>query len=114
MPLTQLHYPTIPHRDFAGRTGHGDFADALAEMDFRVGELLDELASLKIAGDTLVIFASDNGPEFRRPWRGTAGPWTGTYHTSMEGALRAPEIGDGRAEMGTEAWSARKRATVSR
>ena len=40
--------------------------------------------------DTLVIFASDNGPEFRRPWRGTAGPWSGTYHTAMEGALRVP------------------------
>jgi arylsulfatase len=38
----------------------------------------------------LFIFGSDNGPEFRRPWRGTAGPWQGTYHTSMEGALRVP------------------------
>ena len=90
LPLTQLHYPTIPHHDFAGRTGAGDFADSMAEMDHRVGQVLDELEALKIAGETLVIFASDNGPEFRRPWRGTAGPWTGTYHTSMEGALRAP------------------------
>lgn len=90
VPLTQLHYPTIPHHDFAGRTGAGDFADSMAEMDHRVGQVLDELEALKAAGETLVIFASDNGPEFRRPWRGTAGPWTGTYHTSMEGALRAP------------------------
>ncbi len=90
LPLTQLHYPTIPHHDFAGRTGAGDFADSMAEMDHRVGQLLDELDALKIAGESLVVFASDNGPEFRRPWRGTAGPWTGTYHTSMEGALRAP------------------------
>src|SRR5687767_12392275 len=90
VPLTQLHYPTIPHHDFAGRTGAGDFADSMAEMDHRVGQVLDELEALKAAGEALVIFASDNGPEFRRPWRGTAGPWTGTYHTSMEGALRAP------------------------
>lgn len=90
VPITQLHYPTIPHHDFAGRTGAGDFADSLAEMDYRVGQLLDELDALELAENTVVIFASDNGPEFRRPWRGTAGPWTGTYHTSMEGALRAP------------------------
>jgi arylsulfatase A-like enzyme len=90
VPITQLHYPTLPHRDFAGRTGAGDFADSLAEMDCRAGQILDEIESLKIAGETLVIFASDNGPEFRRPWRGTAGPWTGTYHTAMEGGLRAP------------------------
>ena len=92
VPLTQLHFPTIPHRDFAGRTGAGDFADSLAEMDHRVGQVLDELDALGIAGDTLVIFASDNGPEFRRPWRGTAGYWTGTYHTAMEGSLRVPCI----------------------
>jgi arylsulfatase len=90
VPLTQLHYPTLPHPAFAGKTGCGDFADSLAEMDHRVGEILDQIDALKIAGETLVIFASDNGPEFRRPWRGTAGPWTGTYHTAMEGGLRAP------------------------
>lgn len=90
VPLTQLHYPTIPHRDFEGRTGAGDFADAMAEMDHRVGQLVDLVDHLGIAGDTLFIFASDNGPEFRRPWRGSAGMWQGTYHTAMEGGLRAP------------------------
>ena len=92
VPITQLHYPTLPHPDFAGRTGAGDFADALAEMDYRVGEILDEIDALGIVPDTMVIFASDNGPEFRCPWRGTAGPWSGTYHTAMEGGLRAPCI----------------------
>jgi len=90
VPITQVHYPTLPHPDFAGKTGAGDWADVLAEMDYRIGQILDEIEALKIAGDTLVIFASDNGPEFRRPWRGTAGPWSGTYHTTMEGGLRAP------------------------
>ena len=90
VPLTQLHYPTIPHHDFSGKTGAGDFADALAEMDHRVGQLLDTAEKLGIADNTLFIFASDNGPEFRRPWRGSAGMWQGTYHTSMEGGLRAP------------------------
>jgi arylsulfatase A-like enzyme len=92
VPLTQLHYPTLPHPDFAGKTGAGDFADSLAEMDYRAGEMLDAVKALGIADNTLFIFASDNGPEFRRPWRGTAGPWSGTYHTAMEGGLRAPCI----------------------
>jgi arylsulfatase len=90
LPITQLHFPTLPHRDFAGRTGAGDFADALHEMDARVGQVVDALDELGIADDTLLILASDNGPEFRRPWRGTAGYWSGTYHTAMEGSLRAP------------------------
>ncbi len=92
VPLTQMHYPTIPHHDFAGRTGAGDFADTMVEMDHRVGELVDTVAQLGIEKDTLFIFASDNGPEFRRPWRGSAGMWQGTYHTAMEGGLRAPCI----------------------
>ena len=92
VPLTHLHFPTLPHPDFAGRSGVGDFADSMIEMDHRVGQLLDAVEQLGIAEDTLFIFASDNGPEFRRPWRGTAGPWTGTYHTAMEGGLRVPLI----------------------
>ncbi len=92
VPLTHLHFPTLPHPDFAGRSGVGDFADSMLEMDHRVGQLLDAVEQLGIADDTLFIFASDNGPEFRRPWRGTAGPWTGTYHTAMEGGLRVPLI----------------------
>lgn len=92
VPLTQLHYPTLPHHEFAGKTGAGDFADAMLEMDARVGQISDFIEKNGLSDSTVFIFASDNGPEFRRPWRGTAGPWSGTYHTAMEGALRVPFI----------------------
>lgn len=92
LPLVHLHFPTLPHKDFAGRTGNGDFADSMAEMDHRVGQVVDEIERLGIADNTLLVFCSDNGPEFRAPYRGTAGPWRGTYHTAMEGSLRVPFI----------------------
>lgn len=92
VPLTQLHYPTLPHREFEGATRKGDFADSLVEMDARVGQLIDTVHACGLDEDTIFIFASDNGPEYRRPWRGSAGMWTGTYHTAMEGALRVPLI----------------------
>lgn len=92
VPLTQLHFPTIPHRSFEGVSKKGDFADSLIEMDARVGQIIDAVDASGTAENTLFIFASDNGPEYRRPWRGSAGMWTGTYHTSMEGALRVPLI----------------------
>jgi arylsulfatase len=91
-PMVHLHFPTLPHPDFAGRTNNGDFADAMVEMDHRVGQIVDEVERLGIADNTLFIFCSDNGPEYRRPYRGTAGPWSGTYHTAMEGSLRVPFI----------------------
>ncbi|WVQ84786.1 hypothetical protein IAT38_006943 [Cryptococcus sp. DSM 104549] len=90
LPLVHLHFPTLPHPDFEGRTGNGDFADSMVEMDHRVGQIYDCVKELGIEDNTVFIFCSDNGPEFRNPYRGTAGPWTGTYHTAMEGSLRVP------------------------
>ncbi len=90
LPLVHLHFPTLPHPEFAGRTGFGDFADSMVEMDHRVGQIMASLDELGLAENTLLIFCSDNGPEFRAPYRGTAGPWRGTYHTAMEGSLRVP------------------------
>ncbi|AGU53532.1 putative arylsulfatase [Variovorax paradoxus B4] len=92
LPLVHLHFPTLPHPEFAGRTGAGDFADCMVEMDHRVGQVVKAIGELGLADDTLLIFCSDNGPEFRAPYRGTAGPWSGTYHTAMEGSLRVPFI----------------------
>ncbi|KAL1909738.1 hypothetical protein Sste5344_004586 [Sporothrix stenoceras] len=93
-PMVHLHFPTLPHVDFVGSSKHGGFADSVAEMDFRTDQVLDHLDSLgpDIAANTVVIFASDNGPEFRPPYKGTVGPWSGTYHTAMEGGLRVPFI----------------------
>jgi arylsulfatase A-like enzyme len=35
--LSLLHMPTLPNSEFAGRTGNGDWADCLAELDYRTG-----------------------------------------------------------------------------
>jgi arylsulfatase len=38
----------------------------------------------------VVLWFSDNGPEYFYPWHGTAGPWRGNYFTAWEGSMRAP------------------------
>jgi len=88
--LTQPHLPTLPNPAFAGKTGNGDWADMLAEMDHNVGQMLDAVDRLGIRDNTIVIFASDNGPEFVRAWDGWAGPWKGQYFTAWEGGIRVP------------------------
>jgi arylsulfatase A-like enzyme len=55
VPFAQVHMPTLPNPEFA--------ADCLAEMDYRTGQILDAIKQAGIENDTLVIFASDNGPE---------------------------------------------------
>jgi arylsulfatase len=96
VPLTAMHYPTVPHPDFASQTGHGDYADMLAQTDHYLGEMVDALQNLGIEDETIVIFAADNGAEDPANgdglMSGWTGPWAGTYFTALEGGLRAPCI----------------------
>jgi arylsulfatase len=92
IPFTQVHFPALPNPKFSGKTGHGDFPDVLAEMDFHVGEILDVIDSLDISDNTIVVFTSDNGPDPTAPSNGFSGPWRGYYFTHMEGSLRTPFI----------------------
>ena len=87
-----VHMPTLPNPEFSGKTGNGDWADCLAEMDYRTGQILDAIKAAGIEDNTLVIFASDNGAEATHPWEGASGPWRGTYFTAMEGGIRVPFI----------------------
>jgi len=88
--LTQPHLPTLPNPAFAGKTGNGDWADMLAEMDANVGQILDAVDKAGVRDNTIFIFTSDNGAEFLKPWDGWAGPWRGAYFTALEGGIRVP------------------------
>jgi arylsulfatase len=87
-----MHMPVIPRGEFKGKSGQGDWADSLLELDADFGTLLDLLDELGVAGDTLVVFAGDNGPEDVLLWRGTPGYWEGSYFAGGEGNLRTPCI----------------------
>lgn len=100
LPYTATHFPTMPHPDFAGKSGNGVWADLLMQIDSYVGELLDTLDSIGVADNTLFIFTADNGPEaldygetsmtVETAVHGSAGPWRGSLFTGFEGALRVP------------------------
>ena len=89
-PMTQIHFPTLTHPDFKGKTGAGDIGDAMADVDYNVGLVMAALRRMGLDGNTLVFWCTDNGAEGRRPWRGTSGPWRGFYNTVMEGGVRTP------------------------
>lgn len=85
-----MHLPTIPRAAFRGRSGNGDWADCLLELDADFGRLLDLLDELGVADNTIVVLSGDNGPEQVELWRGTSGVFDGSYFTAMEGSLRTP------------------------
>lgn len=87
-----MHMPVVPRDEYKSRSGQGDWADCLLQLDADFGAFLDKLDELGIADNTIVIFAGDNGNEEMLLHRGTAGFFEGSYFTGMEGSLRTPCI----------------------
>ncbi len=92
LPYTQTHMPVVPSKEFAGKSGNGDWGDVLMQIDAYAGELLDTIDDLGIADNTIFIFTADNGPEMLPGHNGWSGPWRGSYFTGLEGSLRVPFI----------------------
>jgi arylsulfatase len=91
IPWSLVHHPSIAHPDFQGKSGAGKFGDAMIEHDFRVGQVLDAIEKAGIEDNTLVIYASDNGPDRAEyPYIGDTGPYRGYLGTVHEGSIRTP------------------------
>ncbi|MDZ7720570.1 MAG: sulfatase-like hydrolase/transferase [Balneolaceae bacterium] len=56
------HTPWLPTEDFEGISGAGMYGDFMAMVDSKVGDILSTLERENMADETMVIFASDNGP----------------------------------------------------
>lgn len=95
-----IHVPRVPHPRFVGKTSMGPRGDAMAQLDWSVGELLAELDRLELTKNTLVIFTSDNGPVVNDGYRDEAeaklgshkpaGPWRGGKYSAFEAGTRVP------------------------
>lgn len=95
-----IHVPRMPHARFAGKTSMGPRGDAIAELDWCVGQVLDKLDSLGLARNTLVLFSSDNGPVVDDGYKDSAveklgghkpaGPLRGGKYSNFEGGTRVP------------------------
>jgi len=97
VPFAFSHHPALAHPDFNGKSPAGEFGDSLMEHDHNVGRILDALEDAGVADDTVVIWASDNGPSplptVTPYWTiGDSGPWRGEIGTVLEGNIRTPCI----------------------
>lgn len=90
MPHTPLH----ASKAFHGKSKCGLYGDAVEEIDWGVGELLNTLKTKNLETNTIVFFTSDNGPAlYSGPENsGSAGPLRGGKCTTYEGGLRVPSI----------------------
>ena len=62
LPFSMGHAPNLPSQQFKGKSRIGNYGDKMMEGDFHVGQILDTLKELGVEDNTIVVFASDNGP----------------------------------------------------
>jgi arylsulfatase A len=97
-----IHVPRITHERFQGKSSLGPRGDAILELDWCVGQLLDALDQAGIDNNTMVLFCSDNGPVLDDGYQDDAieklgshdpnGPFRGGKYNVMEGGTRTPFI----------------------
>ncbi|XP_019860726.1 PREDICTED: N-acetylgalactosamine-6-sulfatase-like isoform X2 [Amphimedon queenslandica] len=87
------HTPLFASKDFLGTSQRGLYGDAVKELDYSVGQILDTLKTLGIDKDTLVIFSSDNGgATYAKESGGSNSPFLCGKETTFEGGMREPTI----------------------
>jgi arylsulfatase A-like enzyme len=95
LALTAPHTPWLPSGAFRKRARAGEYGDFVSMMDDAAGQVLRVLDEQKLAGDTLVVFASDNGaywlPEEIERWGHRANHFLrGQKSDIWEGGHRIP------------------------
>jgi arylsulfatase len=90
--FTNTHYPLQTAREFEGKSRIGPYGDAIMELDYRTGQVLDAIKAAGVDDNTIVIWLSDNGaaptqgPESTRA--GFNGPFRGELGDALEGSIR--------------------------
>ena len=82
-----VHRPVLVAKRFVEASGNGRYGAAVEAIDWSVGEILDQLAELGIAENTIVIFTSDNGSI-----GGSNMPLRGMKNSTWEGGMKLPCI----------------------
>lgn len=100
--LTEPHVPRMPSTMFKGKSGLGYRGDAILQLDWTVGEIMQQLKLLGIADNTIIIFSSDNGPVLDDGYQDEAvthlnghAPWgiyRGGKYSSYEAGTRVPML----------------------
>ncbi len=93
LPYTMPHIPIYASAEFEGESPRGLYGDVIEEIDWSVGQIQSTLERLGLVENTLVIYASDNGPWLSfKLHGGSAGLLRGGKGTNWEGGQRVPCI----------------------
>ena len=85
-----MHVWTHLSPKWQDKSGYDLYADGMMGLDWKVGELLKKLGDLGIAGNTIVMFTSDNGAELFTWPDGGNHPFRVEKGVTYEGGFRVP------------------------
>ena len=90
--FTHMHLRTHPKPESVGQSGRwqSPYHDVMIDHDRNVGTVLAKLDELGLAGDTIVIYGTDNGPHANSWPDGATTPFRSEKNTNWEGAFRVP------------------------
>lgn len=93
LPHTMVHVPLAVSDGFKGKSQQGLYGDAVEEVDWSAGQILDALKRLGLDDNTMVVFTSDNGPWLnKKEDGGSALPLREGKGTTYEGGVRVPMV----------------------
>lgn len=93
LPHSMPHVPINASEKFKGKSKQGLYGDVLSEIDWSVSEVMKALRENKLEENTLIIFASDNGPWLNfGNHGGSSGGFREGKGTTYEGGVRVPCI----------------------
>ena len=85
LAIPRLHPPMMVNPDYRRQVhqAQGQFADLIAEMDYRVGQILDAVKEAGIDDNTIVILSSDDagGGAIPQPGQVQMGPGAVIFST---------------------------------
>lgn len=90
---SMVHVPLHVSDKFRGKSSRGLFGDVVMEIDWSVGQIMATLRKHKLDRDTMVVFASDNGPWLSYgDHAGSARPLREGKGTMFDGGCRVPAL----------------------
>ena len=93
MPHTFPHIPLYASDDFEEKSTRGLYGDVIEELDWSVGEVINQVKKMGLEKNTLVFFTSDNGPWLvMKEDGGSAGLLREGKGCTWEGGMREPAI----------------------
>jgi len=92
--FTHMHFRTHTKPESIGQSGRwqSPYHDTMIDHDKNVGQVLKALDDLGIAGDTFVLYSTDNGPHMNSWPDGAMTPFRNEKNSNWEGAYRVPAM----------------------